>query len=92
MALRVKPQIERILWEVWDPIGINDLPRAHGEYSIYVDDVFELLISDAPDERIAQYLFGIVTDCMGIQDAKISDMGPTVMALRGIAQRLAVSP
>ena len=83
-ARSVKQQIDRILWEVWDPIGVNKIaPR--DEYSGYVNGVFQLLTSGASDEEIAQHLLTIVHDRMELKAAMVADMQPTVSALRAIS-------
>jgi hypothetical protein len=38
-ARSVKQQIDRILWEVWDPIGVNKISPAPDEYSGDVNGV-----------------------------------------------------
>jgi len=82
-ARRVKQEIERVLWEVWDPIGINKFPNARGEYGMYVNGVFELLTSGASDESITQHLIRITTDRMELDSPGFS-VGRTVSALRAI--------
>jgi hypothetical protein len=52
-ARRVKQEIDCVLWEVWNPIGVNRILNARGEYAMYVNSVFELLTSGASDEAIA---------------------------------------
>jgi hypothetical protein len=59
-ARAVKQDVDRILWEVWDPIGVNQYPDARDEYSSYVNGVFELLAGGASDDLIAQHLVAIV--------------------------------
>ena len=71
-----------MLWEVWDPIGVNKFPDARGEYSMYVNGVFELLISGASDESITQHLVRIATDRMGLSPG--FSVPQTVSALRAI--------
>ena len=83
-ARSLKQQIDRILWEVWDPIGINKFPDARDEYSAYVNDVFQLLTSGASDHDIAQHLLKIVHDRMELRAATFEDMRPAVSALRAI--------
>jgi hypothetical protein len=82
-ARRVKQEIDRVLWEVWDPIGVNKFPDARGEYSGYVNGVFELLTPGASDEVITQHLIWITTDRMGLDSPGFS-VGQTVSALRAI--------
>ena len=84
-ARAVKHEIDRILWEVWDPIGVNRMSEARDEYSIYVNGVFELLVNGAADNAIAQHLLEIVINRMEINEATIEHMRPTVVALRAIA-------
>jgi hypothetical protein len=81
----IKQQIDRILWEVWDPIGVNKISPARDEYSAYVNGVFQLLTSGASDEEIAQHLLTMVHDRMELKAATVADMRPTVKALRNIA-------
>jgi hypothetical protein len=83
-ARRVKQEIDRVLWEVWDSIGVNRIPNARGEYAMYVNSVFELLTSGASDEAIAEHLLWIATDRMELGGPTIAHMGPTVAALRAI--------
>jgi len=84
-ARSVKQQIDRILWEVWDPIGVNKISPARDEYSGYVNGVFQLLTSGASDEEIAQHLLMIVHDRMELKAATVAEMQPTVTALRAIS-------
>jgi hypothetical protein len=83
-ARRVKQEIDRVLWEVWDPIGVNRIANARGEYGMYVNGVFELLRSGASDESIAEHLLTIATDRMELAGPTIAHMRPTVAALRAI--------
>jgi hypothetical protein len=83
-ARKVKQEIDRVLWQVWDPIGVNRTPNARGEYAMYVNSVFVLLNSGASDESIAEHLVRIATDRMGLAGPTIAHMHPTVAALRAI--------
>jgi hypothetical protein len=84
-ARSVKQQIDRILWEVWDPIGVNKISPARDEYSGYVNGVFQLLTSGVSDEEIAQHLLTIVHDRMELKAATVAEMQPTVTALRAVS-------
>jgi hypothetical protein len=83
-ARGIKQKIDRILWEVWDPIGLNRISPARDEYSGYVNEVFQLLTSGASDHELAQHLLKIVHDRMELKAATVEDMKPTVTALRAI--------
>jgi hypothetical protein len=83
-ARTVKQEIDRVLWEVWDPIGVNQFSDARDEYSSYVNGVFELLTSGASDESIAEHLLRITTERMELAGPTLAHMRPTVVALRTI--------
>ncbi|MDB4904163.1 MAG: hypothetical protein JWQ63_3444 [Mucilaginibacter sp.] len=61
----VYKKIDEILWFDWDPIGVNkDGPR--DEYQSYVPRIFELKKSGAEKQKIAEYLFTVETERMGM--------------------------
>jgi hypothetical protein len=80
---RIRVEIRHVLMDVWDPIGIKDEPNAQDEYDGYLGGVYELLVSGAADEDIADHLWRIVTERMELP-AKKSGMTDTVKALRQI--------
>lgn len=80
---RIRVEIRRVLLQVWDPIGIKDQPSAQDEYDSYLGGIFELMVSGASDERIAEHLCRIVTEQMGLA-ATHQGMRNTVTALRQI--------
>ena len=65
-------QMKRLLWEAWDPIGVN----AHGpegeydgpedEYDSYAFRVFVMLNEGKGQTEIAEYLRWIETEHMGL--------------------------
>jgi hypothetical protein len=80
---RIRVEIRHVLMDVWDPIGIKDERNAQDEYDSYLGGVYELLVSGAADEDIADHLWRIATERMDLP-AKKSDMADTVVALRQI--------
>jgi hypothetical protein len=83
-ARAVKQEIDRVLWEIWDPIGVRGMGGPSDEYQAYVNGVYELLASGASDNQLAEHLLSIVADRMGLSGATIEAMHPTVEALRAI--------
>lgn len=62
---RLYDAIDEILWNDWDPIGVNDSsPR--DEYQSYVPQIVKHKINGADTESIAQLLFQIETVEMGM--------------------------
>ncbi|MBB4294016.1 hypothetical protein GGE16_006113 [Rhizobium leguminosarum] len=59
--------IRKILLTEWDPIGVSDIPEAQDEYDAYADTVCGMLVNQtASVDAIAQYLFKIATEHMGL--------------------------
>ncbi|MGA8539352.1 MAG: hypothetical protein WB566_07620 [Terriglobales bacterium] len=80
---RIRVAIRHVLMDVWDPIGVKGEPNAQDEYDSYLGGVYQLLISEASDERVEDHLWRIVTERIELP-AKKSDMADTVKALRKI--------
>jgi hypothetical protein len=58
--------IDEILWNEWDPIGVNDTEEARDEYQSYTPQVFSLKLNNSDKETIAQYLLKIEKERMGL--------------------------
>lgn len=57
--------IDVLLWEEWDPIGVNDIaPR--DEYQSYTPQLFSLAIKGATIDEIAHELSRIEWEMMGL--------------------------
>jgi hypothetical protein len=57
--------IDEILWRDWDPSGISGHSGARDEYQSYLPQVYRLaLVGDRA--RIAEYLFEVATNRMGL--------------------------
>lgn len=59
-------QINRILLDQWDPIGVREEPAAQNEYEMYVYGAFRLLVDGASEQAIARYLLEIERERMGM--------------------------
>jgi hypothetical protein len=81
----IKWRIDRILWEVWDPIGVHDIPQARDEYHSYIDGIYEMLIQCATERELAAHLYTIASETMGMPNVTIEAMLPAVKALKSIA-------
>jgi hypothetical protein len=57
--------VDEILWNEWDPIGVNDIaPR--DEYQSYVPEIFSMLIHNKTKIEIADRLYKIETEIIGV--------------------------
>jgi hypothetical protein len=58
-------EIDRILWEEWDPIGLNHHPQSRDEYDRYAMGVVIRLQHGAAEPEIADYLWHCQTFAIG---------------------------
>jgi hypothetical protein len=72
-----------VLLNTWDPIGVKTWPEAIHEYDGYIGDLYDLLVSGAPDSALLDYLYSAVNEHMGL-DASREEMQETIDALRKI--------
>lgn len=64
---RLAEKVNVILWEDWDPIGVNDISEARDEYSSYVPLLVRLLQEGADAISIAKHLETIEKLSMGVE-------------------------
>ena len=55
-----------MFWKHWDPIGVNDMPGAKGEYDRYADEIAGLMINSSvvDESKIDEYLRRVMYDYM----------------------------
>jgi len=58
--------IDDILWNDWDPIGVNDIDEVRDEYQSYTSHIFSLVIHGADKIKLAKHLYEIETVNMGM--------------------------
>jgi|ERR1022692_2737893 len=80
----VRPEVCRVLLEVWDPIGVRADADARTEYDRYADHVIGQLFSGATDDEIAEYLYRQATESMELE-YRMESAYPAVAALRRIS-------
>jgi hypothetical protein len=72
-------ELRQLVHEVWDPIGVRDIPEAQSEYDDYVGGIISRLHKGADPATIADYL-SWAQDRMGL--AKPAN------ELRDVAERI----
>jgi hypothetical protein len=65
--------IDEILWNDWDPIGINLLPSSRDEYQNYVPVIFRMVMKNASSQELEEYLDDVVKNRMGLRSSKKSN-------------------
>lgn len=65
-GVEIQEAIRRILWEDWDPIGINDC-APDDEYDSYLGGIYRLLVSDTSEHQIQEALKQYEKNSMGLE-------------------------
>ena len=80
---RIRTEIRRVLLDVWDPIGVKDIPQAQDEYDCCLYEVFCLLTTGGTDDQLTDYLWKQANEHMRLRLNR-NQMHPAVEALRRI--------
>ncbi len=75
-------KLRALLWEQWDPIGVNETDCPKDEYNSYAVDILSMLSGGAGKREIAEYLSLAQTEKMGMSWRDIH--GPIAEAAVGI--------
>lgn len=63
---KIYKAIDEILWNDWDPIGVNDIEEVRDEYQSYTPHIFSLTIQGVNKIKLSNHLFDIETKNMGM--------------------------
>jgi len=65
-AREIQGAIADVLLKEWDPIGLSDEPECQDEYDFYVGGVYRVLASGASPEKVAEHLWSLEKEEMGL--------------------------
>lgn len=83
-AREIQNAIGEVLMQHWDPIGVNDVPEARGEYDSYIGPVYRILVGSRSEQELIEFLFRTAHDIMGAP----VEPGESAHYLRPVARRL----
>jgi len=75
--------VRDVLWQEWDPIGVNKLSTADDEYDSYAPPLVHMLLDGASPESIAQQLIDFEGNAIGL-----SNTGASLNRAFEVAERL----
>jgi hypothetical protein len=84
----IQENIRQLLLREWDPIGVVDEPLAQSEYDSHVGPVYRLLAAGASEREIADYLWNLETEGMGLSSPGPSALLPVALRLKAVDVRL----
>lgn len=67
MNAKLLEVVRKMLWEDWDPIGVNEYSEASDEYDGYASVVAELVRSGADEQMIFDRLWALETGYIGLE-------------------------
>lgn len=59
--------IQKMLWEDWDPIGVNQFSEASDEYDNYANEIAELVHHEATEQAMFERLWTLETGYFGLE-------------------------
>ena len=59
-------QLKYLLWSEWDPIGVNEMPKAEGEYDSYALQIVGMLSQGKGRAELLEYLEWVETEYIGL--------------------------
>lgn len=74
-------KVKKVLWEVWDPIGVNGEPGALGEYDSYAPHILNLLRSGVTEDQLVRALDHITNDLMSLGSGGQENTAAALLAL-----------
>ncbi len=81
-AERMLSAVRRILWETWDPIGVNDHADASTEYDSYAPAIVRMLLEHCTAQDLEHHLSTLEAKSMGLAPRSSSAVrSATVTAL-----------
>lgn len=86
-ALDVQESIRRILFNDWNPVGIND-SGLEDEYDSFIAPVYRILIGSRSEHEIIQYLGNAETELLGKRLGDINMKRKVTEKLLGLDVRL----
>jgi hypothetical protein len=63
---KVYEEVDRILWEDWDPIGVNELGGPDDEYRGYVPSIVKRLLNGGDEHNVSKLLHQHANGSMGL--------------------------
>ena len=75
MSESLVDNIRTMLWEKWDPIGVNQYPEANDEYDDYAPTLAKLILNGGSETEIFNLLWSIETSHMGLDGDEQATLG-----------------
>ena len=80
------PLVRDCLWQVWDPIGVNEYAEAKDEYDSYAPKITTMLLNGVDARELASHLRHIEAVTMGLP-ANYSTTDAAVVSLLELIDR-----
>lgn len=58
--------VDRLVWEEWDPIGVNDVEAARDEYEAYIGGIANVVNTATSSKDVFEHLWQLETEQFGL--------------------------
>jgi|tagenome__1003787_1003787.scaffolds.fasta_scaffold20497959_2 hypothetical protein len=65
-GIRIQDSIRQVLYNDWDPLGINDYPSTVDEYDDYIAPIYRILVGSRSCDEVAETLRRLAIEKMGV--------------------------
>jgi len=80
-AIEIQDSIRRVLFNDWDPIGVNDNPNLVDEYDAYIAPIYRILVESRSEEELMNFLFSTERDIIGVACESSKQLRPIAQEL-----------
>lgn len=87
-AAEIQDSIRRILFQHWDPIGVNDNPGLRDEYDSLIAPVYRIVTGSRSEQELMELLFRDEIDAAGFPHTSPEQVRPIARMLLELDVRL----
>ncbi len=87
-AIEIQDSIRQVLFNEWDPIGINDNPNLVDEYDAYVAPIYRILVESRSEDELVNFLFSTERDIIRVSCESPKQLRPIAQELLMLDVRL----
>ena len=80
-AAEAQASIRQVLFQDWDPIGVNGNLNLQDEYDDYIAPVYRILMGSRSEQELVDFLFQTERDTIGLQCGSPDELRPIARKL-----------
>ncbi len=85
-------QIDRVLLQDWDPIGVADFFQAQDEYRSYCRGVYDVAVHTRSARAVAEHLLKVEQECIGLSSRSADAVLPVAQKILDLVKDVGPLP